>query len=101
MTDQVRRAAAALLREEADAAAEQRARVAERRVRARLESDAVGASTITEAGLLLPEVMERFGDTACLQARRRDALEAEILYQDRAVRRRTKEAFLARQEAAA
>lgn len=83
MTDVVRQAAAALVREEADAVAERRARVAERRVRARRKQAEVGAHTRSQARVLLPVYMARNHDTEELTAMRRAALEADsVAYGD-------------------
>lgn len=54
-----------------------------------------------DASALVPLIVEEFGDTPLLQARRLDALEAEIVHQSRQVRQRNKAAFLARQAVAA
>jgi len=59
------------------------------------------ALVLHDAEVLLPVVVEQFGDTPEVQARRLAELEAEITHQDRTVRRRSKEAFLARQAVAA
>jgi hypothetical protein len=87
MTDQVRQAAAALMREEADAVAERRARVAERRLRARQKEAEGNAHTVAQARILLPVYMARHNDTEALQTIRRAALEADSLaYGDPRVR---------------
>lgn len=54
-----------------------------------------------DAEAMVPLIEQVFGDTELLQARRRDALEAEIVRWNREARQRTKGAFLARQAVAA
>jgi len=83
MTDIVRQAAAALVREEADAVAERRARVAERRLRARRKQAEIGAHTAAQARVLLPVYIAQHHDTEELQAMRLAALEADsVAYGD-------------------
>jgi hypothetical protein len=73
-------------------AARMRVKAARDRARHHAKSPQATADIVREAEVLLPGIAERFGDTRLLQARRRDALEAEILHQDRAARRRNRSA---------
>jgi hypothetical protein len=78
MTERVRRGAVALLREEAGLIRERRRAVAARRERSRALTAEQVAATWAEAERLLPLYARAHGDTAQIQAARRDVLRGDL-----------------------